>query len=153
MNDLNLKERLMNDFKEALKAHDEVRKETISFARAAIRQVEIDQKTELGDAEIVPILAKQVKMRKDALADFKKAGRDDLVASYQAEIDVLSEYLPEPLSEEEIRRTVDDTAAEIGVEAGSGKKSMGRLMGAVMPKVKGRADGSTVRSIIETYLG
>ena len=100
-----LKEQLMADFKEAMKAHDEVAKNTISFARAAIKQYEVDHREELDDAGIVAILSKQVKMRKDALADFEKAGRTDLAESYQAEIDILKRYLPEQLSADTRRPT------------------------------------------------
>lgn len=149
---MTLKEQLMDDFKKALKAHDEAAKNTISFVRAAIKQVEIDERRELEDKDIVPIIAKQVKMRKDALSDFQKGGRDDLIESYQAEIDILTKYLPEQMSDAEIEDTVLKTAEETGIEKGAGKKSMGKLMGAVMPKVKGRADGANVRKIIEGFL-
>ena len=83
---MTLKERLMADFKEAMKEHDEVKKNTVSFARAAIKQYEVDHREELDDEGILAILSKQVKMRKDALADFEKAGRTDLAESYKAEI-------------------------------------------------------------------
>lgn len=147
---MTLKEQLMNDFKEAMKAHDKVRKNTISFARAAIKQEEIDKKTELKDEDVVAILAKQVKMRKDALPEFESAGRNDLADAYKAEIDVLTAYLPEQMSEEEIRNIVTEAAAGLGIDGG--KKNMGKLMGTVMPKVKGRADGNEVRKIIEDFL-
>lgn len=84
-----IKEKLMADFKEAMKAKDEVAKNTISFARAAVKQYEVDHREELDDEGIIAILSKQVKMRKDALADFEKAGRTDLIDSYKAEIEVL----------------------------------------------------------------
>ena len=89
-------------------------------------------------------------MRKDALADFEKAGRTDLLDSYKAEIAILEEYLPEQMSEDDIRKLVQETAAEVGVEGG--KQNMGKLMKSVMPKVKGLADGNTVRKIIEEFL-
>lgn len=150
---MTLKERLNADFKEAMKNRQTVRKETISFVRAAIKQVEVDSREELDDAGIASILAKQVKMRKDALADFESAGRTDLVDAYNAEIQVLQEYLPKQLTEEEILETVKSAAAELGVEQGSGKSSMGKLMGAVMPKVKGVADGNSVKAAVEEFLG
>ena len=86
---MTLKEQLMADFKEAMKAKDEVAKNTISFARAAVKQYEVDTREELDDAGIIAILAKQVKMRRDALADFENAGRTDLVESYNAEIEIM----------------------------------------------------------------
>ena len=145
-----LKEQLMADFKEAMKAHDEVAKNTISFARAAIKQYEVDHREELDDDGIVAILSKQVKMRKDALADFEKAGRTDLIENYSREIEVLMSYLPKQLSEEEILQIVLETKAELGIEGG--KENMGRIMGAVMPKVKGRADGGAVKKAVQNVL-
>lgn len=147
---MSLKEQLMSDFKDAMKAKDEVRKNTISFARAAVKQYEIDNRKELDDEGIVAILAKQVKMRKDALSDFEKAGRMDLADAYKQEIEVLQKYLPAQLSAGEIRDIVKATAAELGIEGG--KQNMGKLMGAVMGKVKGVADGNDVRKVIEEFL-
>ena len=146
-----LKEQLMADFKEAMKAHDDVAKNTISFARAAIKQYEVDNREELDDDGIAAILAKQVKMRKDALADFESAGRTDLVDSYKAEIAILEKYLPKQLSEEEIAKFVKETAAELGIEGG--RENMGKLMGALMPKVKGKADGGMVSKQVQSFLG
>ena len=140
----------MSDFKDAMKAKDEVRKNTISFARAAVKQYEIDNRKELDDEGIVARLAKQVKMRKDALSDFEKAGRMDLADAYKQEIEVLQKYLPAQLSADEIRDIVKATAAELGIEGG--KQNMGKLMGAVMGKVKGVADGNDVRKVIEEFL-
>ena len=148
---MTLKEQLMADFKEAMKAKDEVAKNTISFARAAVKQYEVDNREELDDAGIVAILAKQVKMRKDALADFEKAGRTDLVESYNAEIEILSRYLPEQLSEDKLREIVAEVAAGLGIEGG--KQNMGKLMGPVMGKVKGLADGNLVKEVVMEFLG
>jgi uncharacterized protein YqeY len=148
---MTLKEQLMADFKEAMKAKDEVAKNTISFARAAVKQYEVDNREELDDAGIVAILAKQVKMRKDALADFEKAGRTDLVESYNAEIEILSRYLPEQLSEDKLREIVAEVAAGLGIEGG--KQNMGKLMGPVMAKVKGLADGNAVKKVVQEFLG
>lgn len=147
---MSLKEQLMSDFKDAMKAKDEVRKNTISFARAAVKQYEIDNRKELDDEGIIAILAKQVKMRKDALSDFEKAGRMDLADAYKQEIEVLQKYLPAQLSADEIRDIVKATAADLGIEGG--KQNMGKLMGAVMGKVKGVADGNDVRKVIEEFL-
>ena len=140
----------MDDFKAAMKAKDEVAKNTISFARAAIKQYEVDNREELSDDGVIAILSKQVKMRKDALADFEKAGRTDLIENYSREIEILMAYLPEQLTEDEIRQIVLDTKAELGIEGGM--NNMGRLMGAVMPKVKGVADGGTVKGIVQSVL-
>jgi len=147
---LSLKDRLANDFKEAMKARDGVRKDTVILARAAIKQYEVDNRKELDEQGIIDILIKQVKMRKDALSDFEKAGRNDLVEAYNKEIAVLIEYLPKQLTEEEVSEIVKSTAAELGIEGG--KNNMGKLMGAVMPKVKGLADGNLVKKVVESVL-
>lgn len=149
---MTLKERLNADFKEAMKKKQTVRKETISFVRAAIKQFEVDNREEIDDAGIVAILAKQVKMRKDALADFESAGRTDLLEAYNEEIQILTQYMPEQLTADEIMDIVKETAADLGMEQGSGKKTMGKLMGAVMPKVKGVADGNDVKAAVEQFL-
>ena len=150
---MTLKARLDADFKDAMKKKEKVRKETISFVRAAIKQYEVDNREEIDDAGVAAILAKQVKMRKDALADFESAGRTDLVDAYNAEIQVLQEYMPKQLNADEIMDLIRETAAEAGIEAGSGRGSMGRLMGSVMPKVKGVADGNAVKDAVLQFLG
>jgi uncharacterized protein YqeY len=147
---MSLKDRLMSDFKESMKAKDEIRKNTVSFARAAIKQYEVDNREELDDQGVIVVLTKQVKMRKDALSDFEKAGRTDLLEAYNKEIEILMEYLPKQLTEEEITEIVKATAAELGIEGG--KQNMGKLIGAVMPKVKGLADGGMVKKIVESLL-
>ena len=141
----------MADFKEAMKAKDDIAKNTISFARAAIKQYEVDNREELSDEGIVAVLAKQVKMRKDALADFEKAGRTDLAEAYKAEIEILNKYLPEQLSEDKVLEIVKATASDLGIEGG--KQNMGKLMGPVMAKVKGQADGNLVKKVVMEFLG
>ena len=150
---MSLKEKLNNDFKEAMKAKDKIRKDTINFVRAAIKQTEVDTREEVDDQGIAAILAKQVKMRKDALADFEAAGRQDMLDQYKAEIDVQMEYMPQQLTEEEMLNIVKQTAADLGIEEGSGRASMGKLMGPVMGKVKGLADGNDVKNIVLKFLG
>ena len=147
---MSLKDRLMQDFKDAMKAHDEVAKNTINLARAAIKQYEVDHRVELDEQGIIDILTKQVKMRQDALSDFEKAGRTDLIENYSREIEILMAYLPKQMTEEEILQIVRDTNAELGID--DGKAIMGRLMGAVMPKVKGLADGGAVRKAVQSVL-
>ena len=150
---MSLKERLNNDFKEAMKAKDKVRKDTISFVRAAIKQVEVDTREEVDDQGVASILAKQVKMRKDAIKDFEAGGRDDMVQEYLAEMEILMEYMPQQLTDEELTAIVKETAEDLGIEEGSGKASMGKLMGPVMGKVKGLADGNDVKNIVLKFLG
>ncbi|MBK5253522.1 MAG: GatB/YqeY domain-containing protein [Peptostreptococcaceae bacterium] len=147
---MTLKEQLMIDFKNAMKSHNVIEKNTVNLVRAAIKQVEVDTRTELEDQDILVIIAKQVKMRNDALPDFEKAGRTDLVDSYKAEIEVLNKYLPEQISEERLKEIVEETAKSLGINGG--RENMGKLMGPVMVKIKGLADGNTVKKIVMEYL-
>ena len=146
---MSLKDRLTADYKDAMKAHDDIRKNTINLTRAAIKQYEVDNRVELDEQGIMDILDKQVKMRKDALSDFEKAGRTDLIEAYKKEIDILTVYLPKQLTEEELTSIIMETKSELSIEDKSG---MGKLMGAVMPKIKGRADGDAVRKIVQRIL-
>ncbi|MEA4988484.1 MAG: GatB/YqeY domain-containing protein [Anaerovorax sp.] len=147
---MSIKDQLLLDFKESMKAHDEVRKNTVNLARAAIKQYEVDNRKELDDQGIIEILTKQVKMRKDALSDFEKAGRTDLAESYNKEIKILMEYLPAQLTQAEISDIIKQTAADLNIEGG--RQNFGKLIGAVMGKVKGRADGGDVKKQIEDFL-
>ena len=133
-----------------MKAHDTVAKDTISLARAAIKQAEIDGRDELDDQGVMGILQKQIKMRKDALADFEKAGRQDLADAYRKEIEVLEKYIPEQLTKEQIREVVEEMAGKLNIA--KGKQNMGKLMGPVMGKLKGRADGNAVREVVTSFL-
>ena len=121
----------MQDYKDAMKSADVLKKNTVNMVRAAIKQYEVDQRVTLeDDADIVKIIKKQVKMRADALEDFAKAGRDDMVEGYKKEIEILKSYLPEEMGEEEIRAKVREIAEKLGVEANM--KNMGMLMKSVM---------------------
>lgn len=144
-----LKEQLLAELKASMKAKDTVKKSTVTMIRAAILQVEKDNKVELGDAEIQEIIAKQMKQRRDALDEFKKAERDDLIAQTEAEMRVIEAYLPKQLTQEEIEAIVDETIKETGAESA---KDMGKIMGALMPKVKGLADGKLVNQIVREKL-
>ena len=141
----------MQDYKDAMKNADAVRKETVNMVRAAIKQHEVDQRVVLeDDADIVKIIKKQVKMRTDALADFAKAGRDDMVEGYKKEIEILQAYLPEEMGEEEIRAKVNEIAEKLGVE--KNMKNMGTLMKSVMAELKDKADGSAVNKAVKEFL-
>ncbi|TYZ23419.1 GatB/YqeY domain-containing protein [Selenomonas ruminis] len=146
---MSLKEQLTNDMKEAMKNHDKDRLAVIRMVRGAIRQQEIDGQKELGDEDVIAVLSKEVKMRKDSMEEFKKGGREDLVEKTQAEIDVLMPYLPAQLSEEEVREIVKAAVEQTGAAT---PKDMGKVMGALMPKVKGRADGKLVNTIVRSFL-
>ena len=149
--DMGLKEQLMADYKDAMKSGDALKKETVNMVRAAIKQYEIDQQTELSDdADIVKIIKKQVKMRADALEDFAKAGRDDMTDAYKKEMEVLKAYLPEEMSAEDIKAKVEEIAKELGIE--EGMQNMGTLMKSVMAELKDSADGSAVNQAVKEFL-
>ena len=148
---MGLKEQLMQDYKDAMKSADALRKNTVNMVRAAIKQYEVDQRVTLDDdADIVKIIKKQVKMRADALEDFAKAGRDDMVEGYKKEIEILKTYLPEEMGEEEIRAKVKEIAEKLGIEASM--KNMGTLMKSAMAELKDKADGSAVNKAVKEFL-
>jgi len=144
-----LNEKLLDDMKNAMKSKDKLRLSVIRMARAAIKNVEIDKRKDLEDSEVVQVLAKEVKQRRDSIVEYEKAGKDDTVADLNKEIDILSVYLPEQLSTEEIEKIVNKTINELGA---STMADMGKVMGAIMPKVRGRADGNAVNSIVREKL-
>lgn len=144
-----LKDQLMADMKEAMKAHDKDRLAVIRMVRGAIRQQEIDGKKELGDSDVIAVISKEVKMRKDSIEEFKKGDRQDLVDKTQAEIEVLMPYMPAQLSEAEVSELVKAAVEETGAKT---QKDMGKVMGKLMPKVKGRADGKMVNNIVRSML-
>ena len=146
---MSLKEQLTTDMKEAMKSHDKDRLAVIRMVRGAIRQQEIDGQKELSDEDVIAVMSKEIKMRKDSIEEFKKGGREDLIAKTQAEIDVLMPYMPAQLSEEEVRELVKAAVAETGAAT---PKDMGKVMGALMPKVKGRADGKLVNTLVRSML-
>ncbi|RBP45494.1 GatB/YqeY domain-containing protein [Garciella nitratireducens] len=146
---MSLKERLLKDLKQSMKEKDTIKKSTITMVRAAVLQVEKDKKIELNDEEIIDIIAKQVKQRKDALQDFKRGAREDLMEQTQREIAILTEYLPQQLSKGEIENIVMETISEVGAVS---IKDMGKVMSAIMPKVKGRADGAIVNKFVKQHL-
>ena len=148
---MGLKEQLMQDYKDAMKNADAVKKNTVNMVRAAIKQYEVDQRVTIDDdADIVKIIKKQVKMRADALEDFMKAGRDDMLEAYKKEIEILQSYLPEEMGEEEIKAKVAEIAEKLGIE--KNMKSMGVLMKSTMAELKDKADGSAVNKAVKEFL-
>lgn len=148
---MGLKDQLMQDYKEAMKNADAVRKETVNMVRAAVKQHEVDQRVELDDdADIVKIIKKQVKMRTDALEDFAKAGRDDMSETYKKEIEILKAYLPEEMSEEAVKAKVKEIAEGLGIT--EGMQNMGTLMKSAMAELKDKADGSAVNKAVKEFL-
>lgn len=146
---MTLKERLQEDWKQALKAKDKFRTNVISMAKAAVLLVEKTDGNKLDDEEVIEVLAKEVKSRREALIDFQKGNRQDLVDATNAEIEILLQYLPQQLSESEISEIVRQTVDEVGANS---MKDMGKVMAVLSQKTKGRADGKLVSQIVKQYL-
>lgn len=146
---LALKEKLNEDLKLSMKDKDTVRKNTVQSVRAAIKQVEVDNRVELSDDDIIGVIAKEAKKRKDVLPEYEKSGRTDLIDELKREIEILMGYLPSQLSKEELGEIVKNAIAEVGA---SSMKDMGKIMANVMPKIKGRADGGMVNAIAKELL-
>ncbi|HYU85712.1 MAG TPA: GatB/YqeY domain-containing protein [Kribbellaceae bacterium] len=154
MADPAMKQRLTDDMTAALKARDGLRLSTLRMALAAIQKAEVAGKAarELTDAEVMDVLTSEAKKRREAVTAYRDAGRDELADKEQAEAEVLAEYLPEQLSDEEIAALVTETIARTGA-AELGPRGMGKVMGALQPKVKGKADGALVAAEVKRQLG
>lgn len=144
-----LKDILTEDLKESMKSKNKVKKDVVTMVRAAIKQREVDERIELGDAEIIDIMAKQVKQKRDSIEEFQKGNRLDLVDLTNEEIKLLLNYLPPQLSEDELEEIVKIAIEETQAQT---KKDLGKLMAVLMPKVKGKADGKQVNKIVAKYL-
>jgi uncharacterized protein YqeY len=146
---MSLKLRVTDDMKAAMRAKETARLGTIRLLLAAIKQKEVDERTELDDTAVSSIVEKLIKQRKDSISQFQAAGRDDLVAAEQAELVVLQAYLPEQLSAAEIEAAVIAAIAESGA---SSARDMGKVMGLLKPRLAGRADMGQVSALIKTRL-
>ena len=144
-----LKEKLLEDLKESMKGKNVIRKNVVQMVRAAILQIEKDKKIEVSDSQIVEIIAKEAKKRKDALEDYQKSGREDLIEQMNQEIKILNEYLPKQLTEEEVTAMLKEIIANGNYTA----KDMGKIMKEIMPMVNGKFDRSKINPIVKQILG
>ena len=144
-----LKEKLMSDLKEAMKEKQILRKNVVQMIRAAILQVEKDKQIELDDNQIIEIIAKESKKRKDSLTDYEKSGRQDLIEQIKAEIEIISAYLPKQLSKEEITNIVKEVINETGATS---IKDMGKVMKSAKEKCGAAADGKTINDVVRELL-
>lgn len=149
---MSLKDQLAEDMKAAMKEKESGKKKlsVIRMVRSSLKYVEIDKKCELSEEEVIDVLAREVKKRRDSLEEYLKAGREDIANGLKEEIEILIKYLPEQLSEAEVRALVKEVVDEVKP---TGPKDMGKVMGKLMPKVKGRADGKLVNQIVKEFLG
>lgn len=146
---MSLKETLMADLKLAMKDKDTIKKNTVQMVRSAILQFEKDNKVTLEDDGVIDVIAKELKQRRDSLPDFEKSGRDDLVDNLKREIEVLMGYLPKQLTEEELEVIIKAAIDEVGA---SSVKDMGKVMGIVSAKTKGRADAKMIGALAKKML-
>lgn len=145
---MTLKEKIVSDMKVAMKAHDSARLSCIRLLLAAVKQREVDERIAPTDDVVTAVIGKLIKQRRDSVTQYKAAGREDLAAKENAEIDVLSAYMPQMMTEE-VRAVVTSVVSEMGV---SGMSAMGKVMGAVKGKLAGKADMSVVSSVVKSVL-
>ncbi len=146
---MTLKERIKNDIKEAMRAKETAKRDTLRNIHAAIKQIEVDERRDLSDTDVEKILMKYAKQREDAIVQFRDAGRDDLVAKDEAELALVMSYLPEPMSDEELEGVLKKVIEETGA---SSMKDMGKVMGAAKSAVGSRADGGRINQIVKKLL-
>ena len=146
---MGLREKLENDIKSAMRSHDQARLDALRFLKFAVQAVEKDQKSELDDAGMINVATKQASDRRDSIKAFEEGGRDAMAAKEAAELVVLEEFLPPQMLADEIMAIIQSTAAEVGAFSIQDK---GKLMGKLMPQIRGKADGSVVNQMVAEYL-
>jgi uncharacterized protein YqeY len=146
---MNLKDRLTEDLRQSMRQGDERRKSTIRLVRAAIINAEIEQGEDLGEDEVLAIIAKQAKQRRESVAEFAKGGRQDLVDQEEEELQILLSYLPAQMSRDEIEVAAQQVIAEVGATS---MAQMGEVMRQLMSQLKGKADGSLVNQVVREIL-
>ncbi|SFV66340.1 Transamidase GatB domain protein [hydrothermal vent metagenome] len=146
---MSLKERIKNDIKEAMRAKETAKRDTLRNIQTAVKQIEVDERRELSDADVEAILMKYLKQREDAKTQFADAGRDDLVNKEEAEIILVKTYLPEPMNDEELEAIMKEIIAKTGAKS---MKDMGRVMSAAKAEIGSRADGGRINVIVKKIL-
>lgn len=146
---MSLKAQIQDDVKKAMKARDRARLGVLRLITASIKQIEVDQRVELDDAAVTQVLDKMVKQRRESLAQYQQAGRDDLAEQEQFELDLIATYLPEPLSQDQIQQLISEAIATSGAQ---GMADMGKVMGLLKPHLQGRADMKSVSATVRSLL-
>ncbi|MBE6159981.1 MAG: GatB/YqeY domain-containing protein [Lactobacillales bacterium] len=144
-----MRERILEDLKNAMKAQDKKTLSVIRMVKGAMQMEELNKKAELTDDEVIAVIAKQIKTRKESIVEYEKGNRADLIEATQEEIEILNKYMPEQLSEEEINKVIDEIFEEVKP---SSIKDMGKVMGLANSKLKGKADMGMVSSTIKEKL-
>lgn len=146
---MNLYEQIKSDIKDAMRAKEITKRDTLRNIQASIKQIEVDERREVTDADVESIMMKYLKQREDAKAQFSDAGRDDLVEKEDAEIAIVKSYLPEPMEEDELESILKEIIASVGAES---MKDMGKVMGAAKSAIGSRADGGRINQIVKKLL-
>jgi uncharacterized protein YqeY len=144
-----IKEQLRSDMADAMRAGDNEKRDTLRLLLAAIKQVEIDEQTTLDDADVQNVLTKQAKQRRESIAEYDAAGRQEQADHEKVELEIIDSYLPQTMSRQEVEKIAGQAVADLGA---SSPKDMGRVMGRLMPQVKGKADGSMVSEVVRELL-
>jgi hypothetical protein len=147
---MTISEQLNEDYKAAMKSGDKTRVETLRLLRAQMKQEQIDKMRALSPEDEIAVLSNAAKKRREAIESYRQAGRDDLLAKESAELTVISHYLPQGLSNEELAQIIDAAIKETGSTAAG---DLGKVMGKIMPQIKGRADGKTAQQMVRERLG
>ena len=144
-----MRDKILNDLKNAMKAQDKEKLEVIRMVKGAMQMKELDTKRPLTDEEVIDVISHEIKTRKDSIVEFEKGNREDLISKTQKQIDILVTYMPEQLSKEEINKVIDDTFIKLNP---TGPSDMGKIMGSITPLLKGKADLKEVSAMIKEKL-
>ncbi|MRJ03145.1 MAG: GatB/YqeY domain-containing protein [Epsilonproteobacteria bacterium] len=147
---MELKAKLQQDLKDAMKSGDTFKRDTIRFLMSALKQVEVDERRELSDTDIMKIIQKGIKQRQEAAQQYREGGREDLYQKEMGEIEILQSYLPKQLSDGELRQEVEKIVEEVGATS---IKEMGKVMGVATKRLAGRADGKRISQVVKELLG
>jgi uncharacterized protein YqeY len=147
---MSLKEQLKSDLKDAMRAKDIDKRDAIRAINTMIKQIEVDERKELNDQDIIALIQKGIKSRNESIEQYKSASRDDLVQKEQSQIDIFTTYLPKQLSDSELEQVVSDIVSEVGA---SSMKDMGKIMGPAKAKIGGSADGKRINEMVKKLLG
>lgn len=146
---MSLKEQIKSDVKDAMRAKEVVKRDTLRNIQAAIKQIEVDERRDVADADVESILMKYLKQREDAKTQFAQAGREDLVKKEETEINIVKVYLPEPMTDAELETVLKGIIASTGAQS---MKDMGKVMGSAKASIGSRADGGRINAMVKTLL-
>ncbi len=147
---MSLNAQIKSDIKDAMRAKDTLKRDTLRNIQAAVKQIEVDERRDVTDADLEAIMMKYLKQREDAKTQFADAGRDDLVAKENAEITIIKAYLPEPMDDAELESVLKEVIASVGAES---MKDMGKVMGSAKAAIGSRADGGRINQMVKKLLG